>query len=55
MLRMPSSQKDWVSARTIANISNKVVEVEKEDLNTVGDGLTPVISRVDQRAGSLAS
>jgi isopenicillin N synthase-like dioxygenase len=34
--------KDWVKARTIANISKKVVEVEKEALNTVGDGLTPV-------------
>jgi isopenicillin N synthase-like dioxygenase len=34
--------KDWVSARIIANISNKAVEVEKEELNTVADGLTPV-------------
>lgn len=34
--------KDWVAARTIANISTKPVEVEKEDLNNVGDGLMPV-------------
>ena len=34
--------KDWVAARTIANISSKTVEVEKETLNAVGDGLTPV-------------
>jgi isopenicillin N synthase-like dioxygenase len=34
--------KDWVSARTIANISTKVIEVDKDTLNTVGDGLTPV-------------
>lgn len=34
--------KDWVAARTIANISDKQVQVEKEDLNEVGDGLMPV-------------
>ncbi|RDW68225.1 hypothetical protein BP5796_08882 [Coleophoma crateriformis] len=34
--------KDWVKARTIANISAKEVEVEKQKLNNVGDGLTPV-------------
>ncbi|KAE9370530.1 Clavaminate synthase-like protein [Stipitochalara longipes BDJ] len=34
--------KDWISRRVIANISSKEVEVEKEDLNKVGDGLTPV-------------
>jgi isopenicillin N synthase-like dioxygenase len=34
--------KDWVAARTIANISDKQVQVEKEELNEVGDGLMPV-------------
>lgn len=34
--------KEWISKRVVANISNKTVEVEKEELNKVGDGLTPV-------------
>ncbi|TVY37995.1 UPF0676 protein [Lachnellula occidentalis] len=34
--------KEWISKRVIANISNKEMVVEKEDLNKVGDGLTPV-------------
>jgi isopenicillin N synthase-like dioxygenase len=34
--------KEWISRRVIANISSKEIEVEKEDLNKVGDGLTPV-------------
>ncbi|PMD46377.1 Clavaminate synthase-like protein [Hyaloscypha variabilis F] len=34
--------KDWISRRVIANISSKEIEVEKEDLNKVGDGLMPV-------------
>ncbi len=34
--------KDWISRRVIANIISKVIEVEKEDLKKVGDGLTPV-------------
>lgn len=34
--------KDWVAARTIANISNKIIDVENEKLNKIGEGLTPV-------------
>jgi isopenicillin N synthase-like dioxygenase len=34
--------KDWISRRAIANISSKEIEVEKEDLNKVDDGLMPV-------------
>jgi isopenicillin N synthase-like dioxygenase len=34
--------KEWISRRVIANISSKEIEVEKDDLNKVGDGLTPV-------------
>lgn len=34
--------KDWISRRVIANISSKKIEVEKEDLNKVGDRLAPV-------------
>jgi isopenicillin N synthase-like dioxygenase len=34
--------KEWISRRVVANISSKGIEVEKEDLNKVGDGLAPV-------------
>lgn len=34
--------KEWVAARTIANISKKEVNVEEEKLNKIGAGLTPV-------------
>jgi len=34
--------KDWISSRVIANISSKEIQVEKEDLNKIGDGLMPV-------------
>jgi len=34
--------KEWISKRVIANISNKEILIEKEDLDKVGDGLTPV-------------
>lgn len=34
--------QEWIKARVVANISTKQVEVEKEALDKVGDGLTPV-------------
>ena len=34
--------KEWISKRVVANISKASLEVEKEDMNRVGDGLTPV-------------
>jgi len=34
--------KEWISKRVVANISKATLEVEKEDMNKVGDGLTPV-------------
>lgn len=34
--------RDWVAARTIANISRKEVTVEDEELNKIGAGLAPV-------------
>jgi hypothetical protein len=34
--------QEWIKARVVANISTKQVEVEKETLDKVGDGLTPV-------------
>jgi isopenicillin N synthase-like dioxygenase len=33
---------EWINARVVANISTKQVEVDKEALDKVGDGLTPV-------------
>ena len=34
--------QEWIKPRVVANISTKQVEVEKEALDKVGDGLTPV-------------
>jgi isopenicillin N synthase-like dioxygenase len=34
--------QEWIKARVVANVSTKQVEVEKEALDKVGDGLTPV-------------
>jgi hypothetical protein len=33
--------KAWISRRVVAKISSKEIEMEKEDLNKVEDGLAP--------------
>jgi isopenicillin N synthase-like dioxygenase len=37
-----STAKERILRRVVANISSKEIEMEREDLNKVGDGLSPV-------------
>jgi hypothetical protein len=37
-----STAKERILRRVVANISSKEIEIEREDLNKVGDSLSPV-------------